>query len=191
MTSPRYPVTIARAPLTARFELVGARSALAAVLTAAGLPVPESPLSATRRAGGGRTAWCGPRRMLVTTDIAERERVGTALRAAIPIGSAVVVADMTGATATFILKGSGMDAVLAQGFAHDVSSLADQADRLMVTDGWGVMAILERLDGGSAITIDASFADYFEHMLRTAAGLPTASMPGTMRAPPPPIRTNG
>ena len=191
MTSPRYPVTIARAPLTARFELVGAGSALVAVLAAAGLPVPASPLSAASRAGGYRTAWCGPRRMIVTTDIADGARLGSALRAALPIGIAVVVADMTGATATFVLKGSGMDAVLAQGFAHDVSSLADKADRLMVTDAWGVVAILERLDGGSAITIDASFADYFEHMLCTAAGLPTASMPGVMRAPPPPIRTTG
>ncbi len=191
MTSPRYPVTIVRALLTARFELVGDRSALIAALTAAGLPVPATPLSAASRADGRRTAWCGPRRMIVTADIAERARVGTALHAAVPIGMAVAVADITGATATFVLDGSGVEAVLAQGFAHDVSLLSATANRLIVTDGWGVAAILERLAGGTAITVDASFVDYFEHMLRTAAGLPTASMPGVMRAPPPPIRITG
>jgi heterotetrameric sarcosine oxidase gamma subunit len=189
MTSPRYPVTIARAPLTARFELVGAASALIAVLTAAGLPVPASPSSVLTGAGGGRTAWCGPRRMIVTAALDERARLGSALRAAVPLDTALVVADVTGATTSFVLKGSGIDAVLAQGFAHDLSSLAFGPGRILATDGWGTAAILEHLDDDVAITVDASFADYVEHMLRTAAGLPTASMPGVMRAPPPPIRS--
>jgi hypothetical protein len=41
------------------------------------------------------------------------------------------------------------------------------------------------------VTVDASWSDYIEHMLHAAAGLSPSSMPGVMRAPPPPIRTKG
>ncbi len=191
MTRARYPVAIVRAPLAARFEIVGPQSLLTVVLRAAGLPVPASPSTARASAGRARVAWVGPRRMIVSDALDERARVGAALRGGVPVGAAVAVADVTGATATIVLQGGGTEAVLAQGFAHDVSSLSEAADRVLATDAWGTAAILEQLDGGTAVTVDASFGDYIEHMLHTAAGLASSSKPGVMSALPPPIRTAG
>lgn len=191
MTSARYSVSIVRAAPAARFEVVGPADGLTVALQAAGLPVPKVPSTAIVGAGRARVALVGPRRMIVTDALDERARLGSDLRAGVPRGAAVAVADMTGSTATFVLQGSGIEAVLAQGFAHDVSSIAGGTDRVLATDGWGAAAIVEHLDGGTAVTVDASLGDYIEHMLRTAAGLPSASKPGVMRAPPPPIRTAG
>lgn len=188
MTTPRYPVTVATAPPLARFEIVGSRSDLAATLVAAGLPAPTSNASWAPGAGGTRVGWIGPRRMIVTTAQGDRERWGTLLRAAVPTGTAVAVAEVTGATVTFSLRGSGVDSVLSQGFAHDLATLREGTDRFLATDAWGVAALIEQIDGGVAITVEASFGDFIEHMLRTAAGLPTSSKPGVMSAPPPPVR---
>lgn len=191
MTSARYPVSIARAAATARFEVVGPMDGLTVTLQAAVLPVPKVPSTAIAGAGRARVVWVGPRRVIVTDALDQRARLGLALRAGVPRGAAVAVADMTGSTATFVVRGSGIEAVLAQGFAHDMSSIAGESNRVLATDGWGAAAIVEHLDGGTAVTVDASLGDYIEHMLRTAAGLPSALKPGVMRSPPPPIRTAG
>jgi sarcosine oxidase gamma subunit len=188
MTAARYPLSITRAPLATRFDIVGGERSLVDIVKAAGLPVPASPSTVATGAGHVRIAWIGPRRMIVTAALDARARLGAALRSGVPRGAAVVVADVTGATTTFVLKGSGIEPVLAQGIAHDVSSLAERPDRVLAVDGWGVAAILEAVDEGIAVTVDASFGDYVEHMLYAAAGLATSSKPGIMSAPPPPIR---
>lgn len=188
MTAPRYPVSVMRAPAAARFDIVGTKATLEAVLTAACLPVPTSSVAWTTGARGVRVASIGPRRMIVVADIDDKERCRAALHDAVPIGAAVVVADVSSAAVTFVLRGTGLDGVLAQGFAHDLSPLFESKGRFFATDGFGIATLIEHVDGGVAITVDRSFADYAEHMLCTAAGLPTTSKPGVMRAPPPPIR---
>lgn len=98
------------------------------------------------------------------------------------------MADVTGSTATFVLTGAGVGDVLAQGVSLDLSQLAQSPHRCFATDGWGIALMLEQRGEQTRVTVDATFADYLEHALRTAAGLATAARPGTMRSPPPPIR---
>jgi heterotetrameric sarcosine oxidase gamma subunit len=189
MTSPTYAITIERAPLSARFELVGPKDELSAALRAAQLPLPTRQSISATGAGDVRILWVGPRRMVVIAPLEARARLSAALRAGVPSDGGVAVADVTGATAAFLLKGSDIDAVLSQGFAHDVSPSAIDPVGFVATDGWGIAALVEHAEGGLSVAVDTSYADFFQHVLRAAAGLPTSSKPGVMRAPPPPIRT--
>lgn len=182
----RYPVAITRQALEARFEIAGRWIQMRSMLEAAGLPVPAAPASVAVDAGGVRVALVGPRRLTVAAPFDHRERLETTLQAARPLDAALIAADVTGATATFMLDGSGVSDVLAQGVAHDLASLSD--GRIAATEGWGTGVLLERRNGCTFVTVDIAFADYIEHMLRSAAGQQTHAQPGVMRAPPPPIR---
>lgn len=155
------------------------------------MPVPERPSTAVSGSDGVRVALVGPQRIVVAAPSGARARVAMRLEAAVPPGAAVVVADVTGAVTTFQVKGAGVADVLAQGFALDFASLVLGSDGIVSTEGWGVAAILENRDGSVFVTVDTSFGDYVEHMLRTAAGLATSAKPGVMQSPPPPIRVAG
>ena len=186
MTASRYDVGILQVPAEARFELAGRRAELEAALTAAGLPIPLT-AKTIARSGGVRVAWVGPRRWLICAPLSAARDMRTALSEAIAPGSSSMLADVTGSTVTFVLRGADIADLLAQGIPHNISIASFPAASILATEGWGVGLLLERDGEQVCMTVDVALAAYLSNCLHAAAGQVADSLPGVMRAPPPAI----
>ena len=186
MTASRYAVSIEQLPAEARFELAGHNADIGAALRAAGLPVPPAAKAIARR-GDVRVVWVGPRRWLVCAPVSAGPGVLTALSEAMPQKSSALLADVSGSTVTFLLRGTDVAAVLEQGISHDHSIANFPAESILATDGWGVGLLLEHDRQQVRITVDAALAAYVKNCLCSAAGQIADTLPGVMRAPSPAI----
>ena len=186
MTAARYDVGIEQVPAESRFELAGNGADIGAVLRAAELPVPKAAKIIARR-GDVRVASVGPRRWLVCAPLSAAPDMLTALSEAMPLKSSAMLADVSGSTVTFLLRGTDVAEVLEQGISHDLSIASFPAEAILATEGWGVGLLLERDGEQVRITVDVALAAYVKNCLCSAAGQIADTLPGVMRAPPPAI----
>ena len=186
MTASRYDVSIVQLPAESRFELAGHSAELGAALRAAGLAVPTA-AKAIAASGDVRVACVGPRRWLVSAPLSAARDIQTALSEAIPQRSSSLLADVSGSTVTFLLRGTDIAQVLEQGISHDLSIASFPAESILATEGWGVGLLLERDGEQVRMTVEAALAAYVRNCLYTAAGQAADTLPGVMRAPPPAI----
>jgi heterotetrameric sarcosine oxidase gamma subunit len=186
MTTARHNVSISQLPAVARFELVGHRTEITAVLRAANLPVPLA-AKAVARSGDFSVASVGPRRWLISASLDSARDIHKQISEALARNSSALLADTTGSTVTFLLQGPGIVEVLAQGIAHDLSAGSFPAESILATEGWGVALLLEQDAGEIRLTVDTTLAAYVRNCLCTAAGQNADTLPGVMRTPPPPI----
>jgi heterotetrameric sarcosine oxidase gamma subunit len=186
MTTARYDVSISQAPAAARFELAGQCAEIPVVLRAAGLPAPLT-AKTVARSGDVSVASVGPRRWLICAPLTAARDIQKQISEALTRDSSVLLADTTGSTVTFLMQGSGVVEVLAQGIAHDLSVGGFPAESILATEGWGVALLLEQTGGQVRLTVDTTLAAYVRNCLCAAAGQTADTLPGVMRAPPPPI----
>jgi len=184
VTSGHYDVSIRRLEPCARFEAVGSPETLAAALRLAAIQLPSAPATSTWSPGGVQVDWLGPRRYAVTAPMPDEQRLLGLLQEAFTAFEFALVFCCSDMVTRFELAGPGAPDVLAQGTALDMSDQSFALGSAVVTDLWGVAAVIEHpLDAPQCrrVIVDRSLAGFIEGWMQTANGLSSTFKPGVMR----------
>jgi heterotetrameric sarcosine oxidase gamma subunit len=190
MTGPRYDAQIARLPMEALFEARGPADELERACRAAGLAWPQAMHRRTRDARSAALTRLGARRVIVRAPIVEETSLAAALDAAFAHEATAHCALVSDMYALFRVIGPRAEDVLRQGAPLDLSASAFPDDATTGTRLWDATVMIERRGFAPPafdILVEASFADYLELWLRTAAGEETARSREILRGAPAPI----
>ena len=190
MTRSRYDAQIARLPMEALFEARGPADELERACRAAGLDWPQAMHRRSRLASGAGLLRLGGKRVLIRAPIAEEPSLGAALDAAFAREATANCALVSDMYALFRVVGPRAEDVLRQGAPLDLSTRAFPDGAATGTRLWDATVVIERaglVPPAFDILVEASFADYLELWLRSAAGEAAAQSRGVLRGAPPPI----
>jgi sarcosine oxidase, subunit gamma len=161
-----YTVDVARTAIGSLHDLRGPAAPVAGALAALGASLPAQP-NTSAGAADVLCCWVGPQRWLL---LCADGRHASAALAPLAASLATSALDVTDAYAMFAIRGPDAAAILAQASPLDVHPSIFPANGATFTECFGQTALVARRDGGFAVLVDASYADYIDLFLRRARG---------------------